>query len=378
MAESFSVLQTYRINEALCFYLVYRNLENFKQDKMEYQWFTCMRGLVVSLSFLLGIPEPWYRDVENKQFHASNIYIIMFARGTAGGRREKQMLNFAQDIQDLYDFQLRENNPSDDIHGILSEKDVFDAHFILSDFFVAAGESVQFGVLNFDMLSSAVARQSVSLGNKMKWNEPFSQIATLTFGLVKNHAFNDGNKRTALLCMIMGLHRIKRCITCKKNKLEILLVRIAANEMYQYEEFNQFKEYGDDATIRYISKFLRKNSRKTDYAFRAMTFEEFNRRLRQYGVWLAAPSGAYINVYKQDTKNILWGLIKRQGRKRIAQIAFPGWKRQIDRSAFKKVMKEAGLTPGNGVDMKTFYEETTPEYKLMEEYFDILTRLKDR
>ena len=31
----------------------------------------------------------------------------------------------------------------------------------------------------------------------------------------------------------------------------------------------------------------------------------------------------------------------------------------------------------NGLDMKTFYEGGEPEYKLIEEYFDVLKRLKD-
>ena len=55
-----------------------------------------------------------------------------------------------------------------------------------------------------------------------------------------------------------------------------------------------------------------------------------------------------------------------------------GWKRQINLKAVKSVLKETGLTTDNGIDLKTFYEGTEPEYKLIEEYFEILKRLKDR
>lgn len=70
------------------------------------------------------------------------------------------------------------------------------------------------------------------------------------------------------------------------------------------------------------------------------------------------------------------GFINKNKEVRILQIGFPGWKRQINPKAVKNVLKESGLT-NKGLDMKTFYEGGEPEYKLIEEYYAVLKRLKD-
>lgn len=230
--------------------------------------------------------------------------------------------------------------------------------------------------MNYGLLSSAVARQSVGFNGQCKWCDDESKVSTLAFGLDKNHAFNDGNKRTALLCLLLALHRKKRHLVCKKKKLETLLVRIAANEMDKYPDFKRFKKHGDDAIVVYMANFLRKQSRKIDNSFRTMTYEEFNRKLKKYNIRLDNAQGAYIDVLQIKEEKKLFGLLKRNKETRVLQIGFPGWKRQINPKAVKNVLKVCGLFE-NGLDMKTFYEGGEPEYKLIEEYFDVLKRLKD-
>lgn len=169
------------------------------------------------------------------------------------------MKNLNCNVQSEYNYAYSTYSPSASVNdGILSELDVFNAHFALADFFESSGEDARYGILNFGLLSSAVARQSVSFCGKCKWKDDESKVSTLAFGLDKNHAFNDGNKRTALLCLLLALHRKKRHLVCKKSKLETLLIRIAANEMDKYPDFKKFRKHGDDAVVMYMSKFLRR------------------------------------------------------------------------------------------------------------------------
>lgn len=287
------------------------------------------------------------------------------------------MKNLNNVVQSEYDYAFSIYSPSNVANeGILSELDVFNAHFALADFFVSTGEEARYGILNFGLLSSAVARQSVGFNGQCKWNDDESKVSTLAFGLDKNHAFNDGNKRTALLCLLLALHRKKRHLVCKKKKLETLLVRIAANEMDQYPDFRHFKKHGDDAIIVYMANFLRKHSSKIDNSFRTMTYEEFNRKLKKYDIRLDNAQNAYIDVLQAKEEKKFFGLLKRNKETRVLQIGFPGWKRQINPKAVKNVLKMCGLFE-NGLDMKTFYEGGEPEYKLIEEYFNVLKRLKD-
>ncbi|MEK9179121.1 MAG: type II toxin-antitoxin system death-on-curing family toxin [Patescibacteria group bacterium] len=53
------------------------------------------------------------------------------------------------------------------------------------------------GVRDFTLLHSAVERPKASFGGRLLYKNIWFQSAALLHSLVKNHAFTDGNKRTA-------------------------------------------------------------------------------------------------------------------------------------------------------------------------------------
>lgn len=55
-----------------------------------------------------------------------------------------------------------------------------------------------FGIRDMGLIESAVARPQASFGGKYLYNSIFDKAAALLQSLLKNHAFVDGNKRTAL------------------------------------------------------------------------------------------------------------------------------------------------------------------------------------
>ncbi len=288
------------------------------------------------------------------------------------------MESLRADIRADFEYSLNTYNPSRERCGNnLSEYDVMKAHYFLSDFFLTEGESVRFGILNFDMLSSAVSRQSVSFDNQEKWTTTYQKIATLVFGLTKNHAFNDGNKRTALLAMLMAMKNANRQVDCPKKEFETLLVRIAANKLLLYKEYKKYAKEADSEVL-FIADFIRRKTRKIDKDFHSLTFAEFNTKLKVFNVWLDNPQGNNINVYQRKSKKVFFGLHSKSQDERILQIGFKGWKRQVYPKAVKSVLNAAGLTAENGVDSRVFYYGETPEYKLIEEYYSVLKRLKDK
>ena len=73
------------------------------------------------------------------------------------------MDSLRKDIRADFDYSLKYYNPSKDCEkALLSEYDVMKAHYYLSDYFLSQGESVRFGIHDFNLLSSAVNRQRVS------------------------------------------------------------------------------------------------------------------------------------------------------------------------------------------------------------------------
>ncbi|WP_454895656.1 type II toxin-antitoxin system death-on-curing family toxin [Alloprevotella tannerae] len=288
------------------------------------------------------------------------------------------MENLRQDIKANFERIVRKYNPNTKAFaGGLSEMEVLKAHYIISDYFISEGESVFFGVKSFDLLSSAIARQHVEFAGIQKWEDCYHKMATLLFGLDKNHAFEDGNKRTALLSLLLYINKEGLQITYKQQVLEDLLVRIAANELSIYETYNKYYVGKEDAEVNFIADFIKKCTRKTSKKVYTITYEEFNRRLKRFGVCLANPTkGNYINVYQR--KEIRKFFRKKEKEERILQIGFPGWKRQINPKAIKSVLSEAGLTAENGVDSDVFFRDAEPAYELIREYRNPLRRLKDK
>lgn len=148
------------------------------------------------------------------------------------------MKNLSPDFKLDFERVLKKYNPRDysESDG-LSELDVVKAYYILSDYFHKEGEQMCFGIKNFNLLASAVARQEVAFDGYRKWTDEFDLMAILVYGLVKNHAFEDGNKRTALLSLLLFLDKKGYKMVRPKTELETLIVRIAANELSEYGSY---------------------------------------------------------------------------------------------------------------------------------------------
>lgn len=192
---------------------------------------------------------------------------------------------------------------------MISEMDVIRAHYLIADYLISEGDEVHYGIKNYNLLASAVDRQFVGFCGVNKWTDHYHKMATLYFGLNKDHAFKDGNKRLALLALLLYLDRVNLTIVCPKKEFEELSVRVAANQLYLYKQFEKFTKK-DDAEVRFIAWMIRRNTRQKDKRVYSITFAELDQRLRKYGYWLEYEKGV-ANV-KKILLQIICGLRKRQ------------------------------------------------------------------
>lgn len=276
-----------------------------------------------------------------------------------------------------YNYVIDKYKPKDYIpSGEITEKDVIGAHFLIADYFMSEGEEVHYGIKNYNLLASAVDRQFVGFCGKDKWTDHYHKMATLYYGLNKDHAFEDGNKRVALLALLLYLDRINLTIDCHKKEFEELSVRVAANQLPLYKQFKKFARE-DDAEVKFIAWMIRKHTRQKDKRVYSITFAELDQRLRKYGYWLEYDKGV-ANVCKFKKNSILDFLRKKKQVVKVIQIGYPGAKRQVNIKALKEVLKATQLDEKHGVDSQVFFHGAIPEYKLIEEYRHPLRRLKDR
>ena len=272
--------------------------------------------------------------------------------------------------------EIPENDFSDSNH--VGYNDVLKAHYLICDYFEnTTGERSLYGVKNFNLMGSALGRQTVSFGSAVKWTNPLDVCATLFFGLVKNHAFHDGNKRTALLTLIYQLSKMGRVPCVNQKKFERLTVQVAEGSIGELPDYKKFRDK-DDPIIRTISYLLKRYTRKSDKNYYPLTYREFQSKLKQFGCSLENDRGGFIDVYAPVTKKRLLGLYKTKEVEKVKQIGFSGWTKQVRLKAVKETLKAAGLVAENGIDSQVFYKGAEPMYKLIEDFEGPLSRLKDK
>jgi prophage maintenance system killer protein len=170
------------------------------------------------------------------------------------------------------DYERWEKEIGEDVyvsHKTIGILDVLRAHYLIVDFFATEhGEGVGgVGPKSLNLLHSTLSRQLSGYDGKLKWKTDFEICASLFWGLVKNHAFHDVNKRTAVLSLFYHLLKVKKYPNEPHKVYEQLAVRVAANTLDDYPAFWDYKDK-PDAEVLFIANFLYRNTRpmeKTEY-----------------------------------------------------------------------------------------------------------------
>jgi death-on-curing protein len=259
---------------------------------------------------------------------------------------------------------------------------VLDAHFLIADFFAARGQDfVAVGPASLPLLHSALSRQFVTLHGQAKWKTPHEIAATLLFGLIKDHAFHDANKRTALVSTLWLLMKQNLGPTISQKELEDFVVDVADDQLpIKYARCREAKDAGDpDAEVRFIAHWLKQNTRVIKNDQRFITYRELRTILRRFGFELENPKDNYIDVVRVSVRRGVLGFGAGEQRQKIGRIGYPGETKQLTKGDVKKVRELCSLDFKNHfVDSVEFYEGINPMSFLLAEYQDILIRLADR
>ncbi len=87
------------------------------------------------------------------------------------------------------------------------------------------------GIRDEGLLESAIAAPFQAFGDTEAFPSVLQKAARLGYGLIKNHAFIDGNKRIGVHCMLvfLALNRIELEYT--QEELSDVVIRLAAGEL---------------------------------------------------------------------------------------------------------------------------------------------------
>ena len=194
------------------------------------------------------------------------------------------------------------------------------------------------------------------------------------FGLVKNHSFSDGNKRTALLILLYQLQLYGYIPTAPKKEFEKLVLSVAEGSIERdYRSYyRKFKKL-DDSVIKTISFALKRMTNKKDNSYHvAPTMKEFCAALQNQNVVCSQENGKVKFTYKR--KGTWRQLIPRE---KNYSIPFGGWTRTVGPRTAREVLQALDLYD-QFASYKSLLEGDDPLYELTDNFKEPLRRLKDK
>lgn len=257
----------------------------------------------------------------------------------------------------------------------LTFDDILAVHNVLVADFASSPDPIEPSGVRDDgsLLHSAITRQSVGLGSQLKYPDALSNAATLCYGICCNHAFHNGNKRTALVSMLCHLDR---------NGL-VLQAEVGQDELYSFmlkiasHKFAPKKRTTDstDVEVGEIRRWLHRHTRQISKGERVVTFRQLRQILHQYHVELENPKGNYIDVirYQQKRKHLF--AKKEWIGTRVAHIPYPREGEVVGKKVLKGIRQQCGLTDADGVDSEMFYSAETAIDSFVLRYRGTLRRL---
>ena len=82
------------------------------------------------------------------------------------------------------------------------------------------------GIREFTLLHSAIERPKASFASEFLYKDVWQMASALLQSLVKNHPFEDGNKRTAYFSTMRFLQKNKLKLTAPKEKYIRFMIEI--------------------------------------------------------------------------------------------------------------------------------------------------------
>lgn len=292
---------------------------------------------------------------------------------------------YSKEIEENYNYAKTQINDEEDyIHPLINYSDVLKAHYYLADYFLdnssGAVEKMSVGVRSFQLLGSAVGRQIVGYGGRQKYSQSLQICSTLFYGLVTDHPFVDGNKRTALLILLYQLQLYGYYPTSSINAFEKLVISVAERSLPEkyYKVYKKYvkdkkdkKSNNVDTEVLTIAHIIKSLTEKVDRSFHMnISMKEFCDTLNVIGVH-----------YLLDNNKIKFDFVKKKfwhSRKYQYSVNFYGWTRPVEARMARDVFDKLGLTEEYPSFQSAVKEQREPFYKLIKDFEAPLKRLKDK
>jgi len=265
----------------------------------------------------------------------------------------------------------------------LSVEDILYIHRRVCEDFSTDDDPVGFGGTRDggQLLDSAVYRQHIGFGGKLKFATAYENAATLAFGLCCNHPFNNGNKRTALVSMLAHLQRNNHSVFgINQDDLYAMIKDVATHTLGQgrippRRKNREYTPREADDEVQAITKWLEARSRKIHRGEQQITYRQLTQILTQHGFKVAERKSNYAGIFR-EVKRRRPPLLKRTVEwQRVGKIGYPSDGRLVGMNEIKHIRRICKLDEPNGCDTESFYEGADRIEPFINGYRKVLTRL---
>ncbi len=253
----------------------------------------------------------------------------------------------------------------------LTVEEICSVHEALVRDFVKSGDPINPpGVRDDHLLRSAASRPETSLNGIRKYDTIESYAAALLHSLVHNHPFYNGNKRTALVSMLVFLDRNGYLLTCTEKDLFRQVLRVAQHRLVARSAPDRA-----DREVLAIAQWVCTNSRPIRRGERVLKWNELRRTLIKLGCTVGSPlPGNRLKIERHVEERWLLNI------KRAKTLRFTAGYRndgsEVGSGQLRELRKELWLDEAHGVDSDYFYgtDPREPD-EFIAEYRGLLTRL---
>ena len=233
----------------------------------------------------------------------------------------------------------------------LTAGDIKQIHWILVKDFRRSKDPIDPpGVRSQQLLESAAHRPRTALGATEKYPTVAMASAALLHSIVLNHAFHNGNKRTALVSTLVFADRNGYRVDAEQEELYGLLLSVASHDLK--DQAGNAVE-GSDAEVLCIAAWLLRRLRSLQRQELSRKWHKFRQILGSYGCFAEVLSGNKINIFRTVEGVELW-----------TQVGYRSEGTDVEINAVKKVRRDLQLDEENGYPSDIFYrqDEKVPEF----------------
>lgn len=235
----------------------------------------------------------------------------------------------------------------------ITPEEIINIHFELVSMFKDGDDPISpAGVKDYNLLASAAARPDTSLNSIEKYKTTEAKSSALFHSLIKNHAFHNGNKRTALASLIVYLDRNKIRIEAEDDDIFNFVLMVAKRE----EPFDG----SSDNAVSGIEHWLQKNSKTGTFNPSAMAVNDFLKK-----------AGAVGATYRKsgDGRILITG-------PNYHTIGISGSTKKLTGQVVKRYLQKLGLSVSQaGVYLDEIQEGLNPQQQIIRRFRNVLKRL---